>query len=132
MTPPDSPSVELSQTVHDSKSGGGFSGGDRIWHKRYPCWFLPNEGDYVSLFDYEGETNDGLTNTVKQRWWQTDGSVLVELVPYQVDPVSMAQSLCDGRYRIAWWTEHDGDLEAMLQEGGWSHERHPRSTPPPQ
>jgi hypothetical protein len=85
--------------------------------------FMPRAGDSVGLWlDSEGE--DGPSWQVKRHYWRSDGRVEIELVPIQIDPDDKIVAGIRSQpgqlpYRLAWWTDADGDPEPRLLAGGW-------------
>ena len=81
---------------------------------------LPNEGDWVVIEDAEEERS--FTIPVRSRWFSSrNGDVTICLCPQIIDPSTDA--LGDEQIQPGdgiWWTEFDGDLDALLLECGWT------------
>jgi hypothetical protein len=113
--------MKLSITVHPPEAGGGSGAGMRIFEREVQWPWLPvAERDLLGILHNE-EADEWYAHVeIRHVWFNPNGPELVELVPFQVDPVPEMRSLCDGRYRSSWNTSIDGDLYAQLLASGWT------------
>lgn len=110
-------------TLHFSIEHSEHYGSPTLWVKELDTSFCPQKGNRIMLIDYDGEVNDGpLMVPVKETYWNTDGTVGIDMEDYVVDPSeSMAKHVqWPGAHQLwAWYTEQSGDLESALRAGGW-------------
>jgi hypothetical protein len=109
-------------TIHLAVHRGKMLGsgvGTKLWSREWPGRRIPSDGEEVTLYPEDGDAFDGPSAAVKRRWWAFDGTVMIDLVDFHLDPPPEIERSCRGDYRRAWWTE-DGDLEAQLAAAGWA------------
>ncbi len=87
-----------------------------LFHHRLASPHLPPVG---ASFHVLGDVSP---NRVRVVSWHLDGSVDVELVPYQVDPGPEGAHLVQSGLRAP-WLSREGDLGVMLEAAGW-HQGH--------
>lgn len=110
-------------TLHFSIEHSNHWGSPTLWVKKLDTPVCPRQGDKIMLFDYSGETNDGPMATVAYPYWNTDGTVGIDLEHYVVDPgphmrPHVGQPSASGMLN-GWYTEWNGDLTVGLRRGGW-------------
>lgn len=106
--------VKLYQEVHTAQNIGATSPGTYLYERELLTPFVPDEGDEIHAEEGMGALK------VRRRYWFLDGSVHLEMVPFHVDPNEQMQKHCNGTYRVAWWTDRDGDIHKALERDGWT------------
>lgn len=107
--------VYLSTRAGDSTLG---SMGSLYW-RDVMMYFLPDVDEEIHLLWDAEENESGVTHPVKRRYWEHDGTAALELTRMIIDPNEVNQRFLGGGYETAWWTERDGDLDALLRASGW-------------
>jgi len=95
----------------------GYHGATELWRREVEMGFLPDEGDHVHITVTEEEPEGAVGAYVKDRYWNFDGSAHLQFKDHLIDPPDSFQP---NRIHTAWWTDRDGDLEAMLRDSGWA------------
>lgn len=111
--------MTASVTLHLPVRYAAWFGTQELWERRVDLGFLPGEGDTIDLVPAKGD-DDPIAWPVTRRYWQADGSVVVELATMQVNPDAEALKLCNGRLRRDWSTDNGETMNAVLAEGGWT------------
>lgn len=99
-----------------STKSGGYSSLN-LWVRTVEMAFLPEEGDTVHITVTEEEPDGAVAGHVKNRYWNFDGSAHLQFQDHVIDPPDDFQPL---RNMTSWWTDRDGDFEAMLRTSGWT------------
>lgn len=109
------PKILLSVDVH-YKDEAGYTDGSFTLTKQVHMAVAPDPKEELLV----GE--DQIILAVKRRRFDDSGEVRVELVPIQVNPGDHMYRLCDGSYRLAWFTDGDGDPISALTDAGFEVE----------
>lgn len=104
-------------TLHLPVRYAAWFGTQELWERRVDMGFLPDKGDTMDLVTPKGD-DDPIAWPVTRRYWQADGSVVVELATMQVNPDAEALKLCTG-LRQSLTTDDGEPMDAALTEGGW-------------
>lgn len=107
-------------TLHLSIEHSAHFGSPTHWVKKLETPFCPRQGDQIMLFDRDPEElNDGPMGRVQYPYWNTDGTVGIDLEGWVVDPAPNMEAYVSGRFVSgsslqSWYTERDGDLASYL------------------
>lgn len=110
-------------TLHLPVRYAAWFGEQQLWERRVEMSFLPDVEDTIDLVpvkDARDPGDDPIAWPVARRYWQADGSVVLELATMQVNPDAEAMRLCNGRLRKDWTTDNDETMDATLTKGGWT------------
>jgi len=106
-----------------------------LWTKRLNMDFAPREGDRIHIVWQSpegpttlpgvGEGEWGCPLDVKRPYFNGDGSYHLDLRGIKVDPNhewvdQNFQAGHRGYHMHPWFTDRDGDLEALLRASGWT------------
>lgn len=105
-------------TLHLPVRYAAWWGVQELWERRVDMGFLPTVEDTIDLLPPKGD-DDTIAWPVTRRYWQADGSVVLELATMQVNPDAEALRLCN-RLRRDWTTDDGGPMDAVLSGGGWT------------
>lgn len=104
-------------TLHLPVRYAAWFGAQELWERIVEMAFLPNVDETIDLLP--DIADDAMAWPVVRRYWQADGSVVLELATMQVNPDEEARGLC-GRLRRGWSTDDGERMDAVLTQGGWS------------
>lgn len=91
-------------------------GSTTLFHRVMETDFAPRDGDTIMLLKSEEEPEGTMSHTVKNAYWDFNGTYNVEMRQFVLDTeVDRVQS----GYWSVWWTDRDGDLVTKLKESGW-------------
>jgi hypothetical protein len=94
----------------------GYHGRTKLWVREVEMGFLPDEGDTVHILGSEEEPAGSVSGTVYRRHWDLTGAAHLQFQDHLIDP---PDDFRPSRMMTSWWTDRDGDFEAMLPGSGW-------------
>ena len=87
-----------------------------LWVREVEMAFLPGEGDMVHILGSEEEPDGSVSDYVYRRYWDLTGAAHLQFMDHVIDP---PDDFRPNRMTTSWWTDRDGDFEAMLADSGW-------------
>jgi len=111
-------SVRLYLPISESDTLGGQSA---LYYKDLVMAFLPVAGDRVHL-GYDAEDDESnRAHEVKSRYWEHDGTAVLQMKAFRVDPPNTWNWRTDGKYECTWFTSQEGiNIHDYLQSNGWN------------
>lgn len=91
---------------------------DTLMVKEIETDYVPAIGDRVELYSVDGD--EGPHWFVKGRYMNADGTWCIELDRIVMNPILHVRDKVTSVHGCApWYTEADGEPEALLRAGGW-------------
>lgn len=99
---------------------GDWHNGHILWTRVLTMAFLPTVEDRCHILTSEEEPEGSVLHRVKSRWFDHNGTVNLEFVPFIIDP----DENCEGQERwlhtSPWRTEQEGsNLIERLEQSMW-------------
>lgn len=109
--------VRMYLAISESETNGSQTG---LYYKDVIMYFLPGPGERVHLgCDEDGESSRA--HEVKDRYWEHDGTAIIQMKQFRVDPPTTWNWLTDGKYECTWYTAQEGEnIHDYLQRNGWN------------